>query len=96
MGGEGGEEREVGEQCVGELGLAIGWLRERRELTKGTFLGWKAGFVSLWFRQTNIVWVALIAVNGVLRVLKKKAQPALYDPSLERATLGKYGVHSQS
>ncbi|GAA5980146.1 hypothetical protein JCM11641_006928 [Rhodosporidiobolus odoratus] len=43
------------------------------------------GSLSLWFRQTNIVWLAFIAGQGAVGALKRRNPGGVYDPMLAHA-----------
>jgi hypothetical protein len=40
----------------------------------------QAGFASLWFRQTNVVWVGFTAVTAALDVLETRIRVASKQP----------------
>lgn len=54
---------------------------------KGAFLANVAGFCSLWFRQTNIVWMAFVAVVLVEQRMRGRAElPTEDEPSAENGS----------
>ncbi|GAA5890757.1 hypothetical protein JCM6882_000646 [Rhodosporidiobolus microsporus] len=46
------------------------------------------GAASLWFRQTNIVWLAFVGGQAVISKSKQSASPAVHDPFLSSASSG--------